>query len=151
MDLSTLVIHPWSVHLPIGVLLAAIGFSVVGWYRRHAQIEGSGFYLIVVGWFALLPSVLTGTVDAVNRLNDPKTHPDALWWINLHGISAIALVGVVWSAWQMRRKLTHPVWESPRYQTYLWYLGVIFGIVLLSGWTGGHMVYALNIGRLPEQ
>ncbi|MEY2844790.1 MAG: hypothetical protein RL076_336 [Chloroflexota bacterium] len=149
MELQTLLLHPWSVHLPIGVILAAVGFTVYGWYRRMQTYELCGSYLVVVGWFSTLPSLISGTIDAINRLNHPDAHPDTLWWINVHALLAITLVVLLWQAWQLRRRMSDPAWESPRYHTYLWYLVGIFGIVLLSGWTGGHMVYALHIGRLP--
>ena len=149
MELTTLIVHPWTVHLPIGVILAAVGFTLYGWYRRIANYEVCGSYLVVVGWFSTLPSLVSGTIDAINRLNNPESHPDTLWWINFHAVSALVFVGLLWQAWQLRRKMPEPAWNSPRYHTYLWYLVGIFGIVLLSGWSGGHMVYALNIGRLP--
>lgn len=149
MDITKVALHPLTVHLPIGVILAAVGFSIVGWYRRTVAFEQSGYYLVVVGWFAMIPSLVTGTIDAVNRLNDANAPADTLWWVNLHAVSAVILLVVLWQAWQMRRRMSGTVWEHPRFITYLWYLVGAACIVLLSGWTGGHMVYALHLGRLP--
>lgn len=150
MNLANLTVHPFTVHLPIGVILAAVGFTVVGWYRRQLVFEQCGYYLVVVGWFATIPSLISGTIDAVNRLNEPNAPADTLWWINVHAASAIALFVVLWMAWQRRRRMhTDMLLTSPQFMAYIRLLLVAFLIVLLSGWTGGHMVYSLHLGRLP--
>lgn len=149
MDITNLTLHPFTVHLPIGVILAASGFAFVGWYRRHQAFEQCGYYLVVLGWFATIPSLVSGTIDAVNRLNDPHAPADTLWWINVHAFSAICLFVVMWLAWQRRRRISGDVFASPQFARYLWLLVVAVCVVLLSGWTGGHMVYSLHLGRMP--
>ncbi|NBU63459.1 MAG: DUF2231 domain-containing protein [Chloroflexia bacterium] len=149
MDYRHIILHPATVHLPIGALMAAICFIGYGWYRRLSHIEQAGYYLVIFGWVTLIPSLITGTIDAVNRLADPNTPSNALTWINFHAASAIGVFVMVWLAWQRRRRITGVVWEHPRYRQFLGYMLVVALLVIFSGWSGGHMVYALQLGRLP--
>jgi hypothetical protein len=94
------------------------------------------------GWHSI-PSLITGTIDAVNRLADPHTPSNALTWINLHAVSAIGLFVMLWMAWQRRRCMTGVAWEHPHYRQFLGYMVVVLLLIVCSGWSGGHMVYAL--------
>ncbi len=149
MDYRDIILHPATVHVPIGAIVAAACFIGYGWYRRLSHIEQSGYYLVVFGWVALIPSLITGTIDAVNRLADPHTPSNALTWINLHAVSAIGLFVMLWMAWQRRRRMTGVAWEHPHYRQFLGYMVVVLLLIVCSGWSGGHMVYALQLGRLP--
>ena len=119
MDYRDIILHPATVHVPIGAIVAAACFIGYGWYRRLSHIEQSGYYLVVFGWVALIPSLITGTIDAVNRLADPHTPSNALTWINLHAVSAIGLFVILWVAWQRRRRMTGGAWEHPHYRQVL--------------------------------
>ena len=149
MDYRDIILHPATVHIPIGAIVAAACFVFYGWYRRLSDIEKSGYYLVIFGWVALIPSLITGTIDAVNRLADPRTPSNALTWINLHAASAISVLVILWMAWQLRRRMTGIVWEHPRYNQFLGYMVLVLLLIVFSGWSGGHMVYTLQLGRLP--
>ncbi len=150
MPLQSMVVHPATVHIPIGVFFAACVFAGVAYFRRQPRLEVTALHLVVFSWFSLIPATISGTIDAVARLESPATPSGALFWINLHAASALVLWLVIWQAWQLRRKMTHdPIWEAPTYATYLVRLGIGLSCIFLSGWSGGHMVYALHIGILP--
>jgi uncharacterized membrane protein len=148
---SSLVLHPATVHIPIGVFFAACVLAAIAYSRRNQQLEGTAQTLVTFSWFCLIPATITGTIDAVQRLASPSTHPDALFWINLHAGSALVLWLVIWQAWQIRRRIiAQPCWDSAKYPAYLVRLGIGFACLILSGWSGGHMVYELNVGILPK-
>jgi uncharacterized membrane protein len=149
MDYSDIILHPATVHIPIGAIVAAACFVFYGWYRRLRDIEQSGYYLVIFGWVTLIPSLVTGTIDAVNHLADPQTPSNALTWINLHAASAISVLVILWMAWQLRRRMTGVVWEHPRYHRFLGYMALVLLLIVFSGWSGGYMVYTLQLGRLP--
>lgn len=149
MNYSDIILHPATVHIPIGAIFAAVCFVFYGWYRRVRDIEQSGYYLVIFGWVTLIPSLVTGTIDAVNHLADPRTPSNALTWINLHAASAISVLVILWLAWQLRRRMTGVVWEHPRYRQFLGYMVLVLLLIVFSGWSGGHMVYTLQLGRLP--
>ena len=143
-------LHPALVHVPIGSFFACCVLTAIAWYRQNPALEQSASVLVVFSWFALIPATLTGTYDAVVRLQHPDLPSDALFWINLHAMSAIALWMVVWSAWQIRRRIpADNVLQHTRFRAYLLRLAIGFGCLILSGWSGGHMVYTLKFGLLP--
>jgi uncharacterized membrane protein len=144
------VLHPAFVHIPIGAFFACCVLTAVAWYRRTPQLEYTGYVLVVFSWVALIPATLTGTYDAVVRLQQPALPADALFWINLHAASAITLWISLWLAWQQRRRITVPeVFDAPRFRPYVLRLVIGFVCLILSGWSGGHMVYTLRFGILP--
>ncbi len=149
MDYRDIILHPATAHIPIGAIVAAACFVFYGWYRRLSHLEQSGYYLVIFGWVALIPSLISGTIDAVNRLADPHTPSNALTWINFHAASAIGVFVVLWLAWQLRRRMIGVVWEHPRYHQFLGYMAFVLLLIVCSGWSGGHMVYVLQLGRLP--
>ncbi len=149
MNYSDIILHPATVHIPIGAIVAAACFVFYGWYRRLSHIEQSGYYLVIFGWVTLIPSIISGTIDAVNHLQDPRTPSEALNWINFHAACAIGLLVVLWLAWQLRRRMTGVVWEHPRYRQFLGYMALVLVLIFCSGWSGGYMVYTLQLGRLP--
>ena len=149
MDYRDIILHPATVHIPIGAIVAAACFVFYGWYRRLSHLEQSGYYLVIFGWVALIPSLISGTIDAVNRLADLHTPSNALTWINFHAASAIGVFVVLWLAWQLRRRMIGVVWEHPRYHQFLGYMAFVLLLIVCSGWSGGHMVYVLQLGRLP--
>lgn len=148
MDYRDIILHPATVHVPIGAIVAAACFVFYGWYRRLSHIEQSGYYLVIFGWVTLIPSLISGTIDAVNRLSDAHTPSNALTWINIHAASGIGVFGVTWLAWQLRRRMMGIVWTDPRYHLFLGYMAIMLLLIICSGWSGGHMVYALQLGRL---
>ena len=148
MNVFDLLLHPATVHIPIGALIAGCCFVFLAYYRRHAALEQSTLWLLQFSWFALIPSLITGTIDAIRHLEDPATPAEALNWINLHAVSAIALFVVVWRAWQLRRRMpADQIWNGRSYRAYLVHFVLITGLVIISGWSGGHMVYTLQLGR----
>lgn len=150
MDYLPLVLHPATVHIPIGVYFAACVLTVIAWRRKSVNLEASGFTLVVFAWYSLIPATLTGTLDAVQRLRDIHTPAEALFWINLHAASALVLWLANWQAWQIRRRIASlPIWEAKTYKQYLFRLGIGLLCIGLSGWSGGHMVYVLRLGIQP--
>jgi uncharacterized membrane protein len=143
-----IILHPATVHMPIGAIVAAFVFAMWARYKQHAPLEQSSYYLVIFAWITMVPSLITGTIDTVGHLNNPATPEEALNWINLHAFSAIALFIVMWLAWQIRRKITHtPVWDDSTYRNYAIMLTLAIVLVAISGWSGGYMVYELQLGR----
>ena len=145
------VLHPATVHIPIGVFFAACVLTFIAWKRHAERLEESGYTMVIFAWYSLIPTTVTGTIDAVRHLRAPTTPPDALFWINLHAVSALLLWIVIWQAWQLRRRIKDtPVWQARTYRAYALRLGIGMCFVALSGWSGGHMVYVLRLGILPN-
>ncbi len=150
MDYLHVVLHPATVHLPIGVFFAACVLTGIAWRRKSVDLEGTGYTLVVFSWYSLIPATVTGIYDAVQRLRDVQTPAEALFWINLHAVSALLLWFMNWQAWQLRRRMqTVPIWEAQSYKKYGVRLIVGLICIVVSGWSGGYMVYSLRLGVSP--
>lgn len=139
--------HPLTVHLPIGLLLGNAVLTVLYLRARQPAFETSAFHCLWLGWLGVLLALATGTFDAVRQLfyaSQPRD--DALGWINAHALVGIAILVVYWQAWQMRRRNPATLAEPGTRRVYL--IRIMLGVILvvLDGWLGGHMVYALRLG-----
>jgi uncharacterized membrane protein len=140
-------IHPITVHLPIGLLLGNAILTVLYLRRSASELEVAAYHCLWLGFVGMLPAIAAGTWDAVRYLNGPVVHPEALMWINAHAISGLALAIVYWQAWQIRRRNPQIIADALQRRGYLVRLSIGVALLILSGWIGGHMVYALEIGR----
>ena len=134
------------IHLPIGLLIGNAILTLIYGRWRDSGVEVAAYHCLWLGFVAILPAVAAGIWDAVVHLNGPRPHPEALLWINAHALSGLVLALVYWQAWQIRRRNPH-VLEQPGIR-HGYRVRLVLGILLLvlSGWSGGHMAYVLRIG-----
>ncbi|GAB4117759.1 MAG: DUF2231 domain-containing protein [Roseiflexaceae bacterium] len=139
-------LHPITVHLPIGLLIGNCILTLLFLRRRDTSLEQAAYHCLWLGTILILPAIAAGTWDAVQALNQPNQHPEALMWINAHAISGGLLLVVYWQAWQIRRRNPHVLSDPAQQRGYLSRIFLGTGLLVLSGWMGGHMVYELGIG-----
>lgn len=140
-------IHPLTVHLPIGLLLGNALLTLLYLRRGDRSLETAAFHCLWLGALLLLPAIATGTFEAVQLLfaaSNPRD--DALGWINAHALVGVAALVVYWQAWQARRRNPALLDDPVRRRGYLGWLAAGVGLLVLSGWIGGHMVYTLGVG-----
>lgn len=144
------VLHPLTVHLPIGLLLGNCILTLVFMRRGDRGAELAAYHCLWLGVLALLPAIGLGVFDAVRYLGQPTQHPDALVWINAHALVGLALGVVYWQAWQIRRRNPAVLDDPATRRGYLVRIGLGAGLLIITGWIGGHMVYQLGVGiQLP--
>jgi uncharacterized membrane protein len=142
--------HPLTVHLPIGLLLGNALLTLLYLRRNDRAFETSAYHCLWLGWLGTLLALASGTFDAVRQLfsaTDPRG--DALGWINAHAAVGFAILVVYWQAWQARRR-SPGLLDDPRARRgYLARLALGLALLVLDGWLGGHLVYALRLGVQP--
>lgn len=139
-------LHPLTVHLPIGLLIGNALLTALYLRRGDPALEISAYHCLWLGWLLTLPAVLTGTYAAVQHLTSSASGNSALGWINAHALVGIVLVVVYWQAWQQRRRHPTVLDDTRKRRGYLVWLGLGVALLVLDGWIGGHMVYALGVG-----
>jgi uncharacterized membrane protein len=139
--------HPLTVHLPIGLLLGNALLTILYLRRGDPALETSAFHCLWLGWLGTLLALATGTLDAARQLFDP-TNPrgDALGWINAHAFVGLSILVVYWQAWQIRRRAPGVLADAAARRGYLARLAIGVALLVLDGWLGGHLVYALRLG-----
>ena len=131
-----LALHPMVVHFPIALLLLGLLLSVLAMRRPDPFYDRAAYGALLLGWWAALAALLTGTLEIV--LNWPLPE-GTLAWINAHAASGIILLIVYFVALQRRRRDPRILHGAGRYA----YLGLLVAgalLVAFSGWVGGVLV-----------
>lgn len=140
-------LHPITVHLPIGLLVGNALLTLLYLRRHDRTMETAAYHCLWLGVLLLLPAVATGTYEAARHLflsDTPRN--DALGWINAHALVGIATLAIYWQAWQLRRRNPAILDTAVTRRGYLRWIIVGFGLLVLGGWLGGHLVYELGVG-----
>ena len=135
-------IHPAAVHFPIALLLLNLLLTLSYLRRPDDFVERAAYGALVLGWWATLAAVATGTVAAA--LEWPLKD-GVLPWLNAHAVFGFALLIVYGRALLWRRR-NPQVLDSPARTRYVGLLVAGALLVVLDGWLGGHLVYRLGVG-----
>lgn len=156
LDLVSL--HPATVHMPIGLLILASAAGLLYLYAwPMAQLKVLTWWPMLIGWMSCVLAVLTGL------LAQSGLPPDAPYWqlLNGHvtaGLAILLLYGIpLYLRWTRQNKSADDsdnqdvLLDSQARQTRLWLsICLLVGavLVLLTGWSGGQLVYTwgVNVG-----
>lgn len=140
-------IHPLTIHLPIGLLIAHTILTMLYLYRRDPAFEVSAYHCVWLGWLGTLFAITAGTIDAAQHLfTSAPTQDDALTWINAHAFIGLMILVIYWQVWHMRRRNPSILDDPTQRRAYLARLIVGILLIVLDGWLGGHLVYTLRLG-----
>ncbi len=137
-----LALHPMVVHFPIALLLLGLLLSILAMRRPDPFYDRAAYGALLLGWWAALAALLTGTLEIV--LNWPLPE-GTLAWLNAHAASGLILLIVYFVALQRRRRDPRILHGAGRYA----YLGLLVAgalLVAFSGWVGGVLVHELGFG-----
>jgi uncharacterized membrane protein len=140
-------LHPFTVHFPIALLLVSGLFTMLA-VRRGGAWDVSAYHCLLVGWFAGVVALLTGLADAARQLADPAAPLDTavVGWVNAHAFTNLAAVVVYGQALLRRRRNPGILTDGAARRGYLALHVVGALLILVGGWLGGHLVYALGLG-----
>lgn len=143
-------LHPATVHIPIGLLLASSLFTFIALRTGRMQWEQSSFHCLIFGLLGAVIAVVSGLIDAARHVTSPQIAPDdpAIMWINGHAAASLAAILCYGRVWLMRRRQPGLLTDSTQRNAYLgWHVaGVV--LLVLGGWLGGRLVFEFNLGRL---
>lgn len=131
-------LHPLLVHLPIGLWMLAVLFDVVS-VADVTWAPHAAFWCVLLGVIAAATAAIPGIIDWVEIRNDHPVQNIALIHMGLNfaatALFAISL-GIRWGGW-----------EQPTTPVIAIILGVVaYGMVLVSGYLGGVMIYDYGVG-----
>ena len=123
-------IHPTEVHMPIGLIVAALIFSVVAALFRQPPLARSAYYCTLLAGIFLFPTVLFGIMD--------WQHFYAGDWLVVikwkMALASILIVSVFTSVFLVRKKGDASKLVMGSYL-------VSFVLVVMLGYLGGNLVY----------
>jgi uncharacterized membrane protein len=142
-------IHPLSVHFPLALLLASGLFTLLYLRRGERAWEMSAYHCLIVGWLAGAVALASGTIDALRQLVGPDAPRDnaLIGWVNAHAFLNVAVVVIYGQALLLRRRRPGILDDAEARRGYLWRQALGALLLVAGGWVGGHLVYALGLGR----
>jgi uncharacterized membrane protein len=141
-------IHPFTVHFPIALLLANGLLTALYLRQCERSLETSAYHCLALGWLGACVAVVSGLIDAARQIVGPEAPRDnmLIGWVNAHAIVGIAAVVVYGQA--LRRRRRHPAILDDKLERKAYLRLLVIGAVLIvvNGWMGGYLVYALRLG-----
>ncbi|WP_136797962.1 MULTISPECIES: DUF2231 domain-containing protein [Desulfosediminicola] len=56
-------LHPIVVHLPMGLVIGAVIFSLTGFVFKNQQLDKTAFHCVVLALIFMVPTLITGALD----------------------------------------------------------------------------------------
>ena len=135
-------LHPAVIHFPITLLLLNGALTLAYLRRPDPFLERAAYGALVLGWWGVFVAIGTGLLAVV--VNWPL-QVEHVGWINAHAVLGTVLLLVYGRALLLRRR-NPQILQSLQLRSYLLLLAMGVLLVVLSGWTGGHLVYGLGFG-----
>lgn len=151
-------LHAAIVHFPIALLICG-SLALLGYAHRWPRVELRiiGWGLLLPGWLTLLGAIVSGIV-AQGRLPTDAPYRSLLNWHTASGLALAAVYAdLLYRGWlhSMRKDREETVEDAAQgflmanskrkwLLTAQLLLGV--GLVIMSGWLGGQLVYEYGVG-----
>lgn len=140
--ISLFPLHPRFVHFPIALLLVGSLVALAYMARRREALSTLAWGMILLGWIAIFPAVLTGLIDK----NQAAIPPAAAQIMDLHIAVGFGLI-IVYGLALYERLRTPAVLDDPRRRllVLLW-LCLGAALIIVEGALGGQLVYTYGAG-----
>ncbi len=137
-----LVVHPFVIHFPIALLLLCVALTLAYLRWNDPFLERSAYGALVLGWWGAFAAVATGVLDVARAW---PLASEVVGWLNAHAVLGLLVLFVYGRALLLRRRDPH-ILHGPSRRRYIALLCSGGLLVVLSGWTGGVLVYGLGFG-----
>ncbi len=136
------VLHPFVIHFPIALLLLNLALTLASLHRPDPFLERSAYGALVIGWWGAFAAVATGVLDVARAW---PLRPEVVGWLNAHFALGLLVLFVYGRALLMRRR-DPTILQGSHCRSYIALLVLGTLLVILTGWTGGYLVYSLGFG-----
>ena len=136
-------LHPRLVHFPVALLLVGSAMAlayIIGW--RRPALPALAWSMLLIGWVAIFPAVLTGLADQNQAAQDPPI----VAILNPHIAVGFGLIAVYGVLLYERLRDAKALDDRRRRIVILVLLVVGMALVAVEGWLGGKLVYDLGVG-----
>ncbi|MCS6887407.1 MAG: DUF2231 domain-containing protein [Chloroflexus sp.] len=140
-------LHPATVHVPIGLLLASSLFTLIALRTGHMQWDQSAFHCLIFGLLGAFVAIASGLFDAARQLAGLATNDPVIAWTNGHAAASLAATACYGRVWSIRRRQPAILNDPARRKAYLgWHVAGAF-LLIAGGWLGGRLVFGFDLGR----
>ncbi len=132
-------IHPTEVHMPIGLIVGGLGFSLTALLFRRPALAQAARYCFVLAFLFMFPTLIFGIMDWQHYYNGSWLHPIKMKIV----LSGVLMLLLSWSVFINRKGVARQAFIIPVY-------ALSFLMVVGLGYYGGELVLggrATNISR----
>ncbi|MDX9896677.1 MAG: hypothetical protein RBS34_14605 [Desulfofustis sp.] len=122
-------IHPIVVHLPMGMVVGAVLFSLVHWKKPDLGLDRTAFHCIVLALVFVIPTYIAGLLDWQHVFAG-----DVNRWIVIKLILGVVLTGVLATTVVYQRRGAS---QAVLFRFYVLSLAICGGL----GYSGGELVW----------
>lgn len=137
-------LHPLLVHLPIGFWLASLIFDIIAMAGGNAGLGTAALYLIGFGILGALLAAPAGLADFLDIPGGTQARRIAL----SHGLLNVLILGLYFLNFFMRGGFSP---YKPITGAELALNCISIGLLLVSGYLGGTLVFHHGVGLKPEK
>lgn len=133
-------LHPMLVHFPIGLFVLSFVMDIASYFGNGSVnlVRGS-FYMMAAGEAMGLVAAIPGLVDWLDIREDHRSRKIGVWHMGLNVLMLLIYGGNLALRWSRL--------DEPRCNLYLFIASIVaLGILCVSGYLGGMMVYDDGIG-----
>jgi uncharacterized membrane protein len=131
-------IHPTEVHMPIGLVVGGLIFSIVALILHRSALAQAARYCFILAFLFMFPTVIFGIMDWQHYYYGAWLHPIKIKLV----LSGILLVLLGWVVFINRRGVEHSVLTVTMY-------AFSFLIVVALGYYGGELVLGGRSTSIP--
>jgi uncharacterized membrane protein len=134
-------IHPFVIHFPIAFFTASTLFMILYLSEKEVAFEKAAYYCMIFGYIGALGAFITGSID-FSHLAEADPRQGAVSTHAYCGASLLLIYGV-----EIGLKRKYPkILDGSRRWLYLSLAILGNGMVFVTGWLGGQLVYGLKVG-----
>jgi uncharacterized membrane protein len=122
-------LHPMVVHIPMGMVIGAVLFSIADWKRPGLGLDRTAFHCIVLSLIFVVPVIIAGLLDWQHVFAG-----DWNKWIVIKMILGVVLTGVLITTVLAQRRGAS---QKVLFRFYLLSLAICGGL----GFSGGELLY----------
>ena len=131
-------VHPMLVVFPTGLLIASVLFDVLYKVTREPGLSIAAYYMIAAGLMSGVLAAIFGAIDWIRLPYNSRASNLGLW----HAIGNLLILGLFLLNWLRRKDNLNLVPEDAT----LILSAVGLGLLFLTAWIGGELVYRLGVG-----
>ncbi len=137
-------VHPITVHVPLGLLLAAPLWDVLGLARGEPTWWALSFWTVAVGCAASVPSIATGFLELAALPRGDPAGPA----VERHLYCAVGAVAAFGASLLFRGPGAAPAGADRALALVLAWSG--WALLAVAGYLGGELVYGRGLGRARD-
>lgn len=131
-------VHPMLVVFPAGLFMASVLFDILYKIVRVPGLSIAAFYMIAAGLVGGVLAAVFGAIDWIRLPYNSRASNLGIW----HAIGNLLVLGLFLLNWLRRKDNLNLVPEDATLVLSL----VGLGLLLLTAWVGGELVYRLGVG-----